>query len=452
MITTIIAFLVALTILIYVHEMGHYLAARFFDVKVLRFSIGFGKPLLSWRSGADQTEWSIGAIPLGGYVKMVDERDTETPIAPADLPRAFTRQSLGKRSVIVAAGPIANFLLAIVLYAVVGWIGIQEPAAVVGQPPLQTAAAQAGIQAGDRIVGLDGLPVRSWYDVRMKLLEPAIERRAVPVELDRAGQSVQVTLPTAGLPDGAAEDPAFVRQLGIDITPTRVFIPSLLEQGAGARDGLRTGDELVSVAGKPVTSNGDVIRAVRASPGQPIEFEVLRGRDRLQITVVPESVESEVPGEAGQQVGKIGAHIKNDMAMETVQYGPLAALGYGASHTWDMTFFSLRMFGKMIVGDLSIRNLSGPITIADYAGKTAEVGWYAYLKFLALISISLGVLNLLPIPVLDGGHLVYYGIEAVRGKPLSDRLMDITQRMGVGLILAMMVLALFNDIARLVGI
>ena len=452
MITTIIAFLVALTILIYVHEMGHYLAARFYDVKVLRFSIGFGKPLLTWRSGPDQTEWSVGAIPLGGYVKMVDERDTETPIPPADLPRAFTQQSLGKRSVIVAAGPIANFLLAILLYAVVGWIGVQEPAAVIGQPPLNSAAANAGIQAGDRIVNLDGQTVRSWYDVRMKLLEPTIEKREVPVNLERGGQPVQVQLTTGGLPDGAAEKPDFVRKLGIDITPTRVFIPSLLEDGAGAQAGLQAGDELVKVAGQPVVSNGDVIRAVRDNPDQPVRFEVKRGSDMLQVVVTPVGQPSKIPEEAGKLVGKIGAHIKNDMAMETVKYGPAAALAYGATHTWDMTFFSLRMFGKMLVGDLSFRNLSGPITIADYAGKTAEVGWYAYLKFLALISISLGVLNLLPIPVLDGGHLVYYGIEAVRGKPLSDRLMDLTQRMGVGVILAMMVLALFNDIARLVGI
>ncbi|MGC1443609.1 MAG: RIP metalloprotease RseP, partial [Burkholderiaceae bacterium] len=398
MLTTIIAFLVALTILIFVHEMGHYLAARYFDVKVLRFSIGFGKPLFQFRLGPDQTEWSFGAIPLGGYVKMVDERDTETPIASADLPRAFTRQSLGRRSIIVAGGPLANFLLAIVLYAIVGWIGVDEPAPVVGQPPQNSAAAQAGVASGDRIVELDGDLIRSWHDVRMKMLEPTIERRAVSVGIERNGQRVDLALDTAGLPPGAAETPDFVQRLGMDITPSEVLIRDVQPDSPAAKSGLVAGDELIAIAGEPIRRAGDLIKVIRANPGQPVRIDVRRGSADLSLSAIPESVTSDRPEEAGKSVGRIGAALTNVMAMELVQYGPLASVRYGAKQTWDMTLFSLRLFGKMIVGDLSLSNISGPVTIATHAGKTAEVGWYAYLKFLAIISISLGVLNLLPIP------------------------------------------------------
>ncbi|MEZ5661593.1 MAG: RIP metalloprotease RseP [Burkholderiaceae bacterium] len=447
---TIIAFLVALTVLIFVHELGHYLAARFYDVKVLRFSIGFGKPLLSWSVGRDRTQWTLAMIPLGGYVRMVDERDdSQGPIAAADLPRAFTRQSLGARSVIVAAGPVANFLLAIVLYACVGWIGVMEPVATIAPPAGGTPAAQAGFAAGDTIETIDGATIRSWHDVRMKLLEPVIERRTVPVAVVRDGAQRELELSTASLPEGEAERD-FMRSLGLAVAPGEVIIGDLLDDGAARRAGLATGDRVLAIEGGAIIRARDLIDIVRASPGRSLQFDLLRDGTELTVEVVPEAIRED--GEGAPTIGRIGASLRDQLDMALVRHGPLEALWIGARQTWDMSLFSLRMFGKMISGELSIRNLSGPVTIADLAGKTAKVGWFAYLSFLALISISLGVLNLLPIPVLDGGHLVYYALEAVRGRPLSERMMDLTQRAGVGVILVMMVVALFNDIARQFGL
>ncbi|MEZ5650637.1 MAG: RIP metalloprotease RseP [Burkholderiaceae bacterium] len=446
---TIIAFLVALTVLIFVHELGHYLAARYFDVKVLRFSIGFGKPLLSWSVGRDRTQWTLAAIPLGGYVRMVDERDdTQENITPEDLPRAFTRQSLAARSVIVAAGPIANFLLAILLYAILGWIGVMEPVALIAAPEPQSPAARAGFESGDRIERIDGERIRSWHDVRLKLLEPVIERRSVAMEVVRGELPRELSLATDSLPEGEAERD-FMKGLGLAIAPGEVIIGDLIEGGAAERAGLRPGDRVLAIDDRPIERANDLIDVVRANPGQDLAFELDRDGERIRLSVTPEAVDE---GREAGKIGLIGASLRDQLAMALVRHGPLDSIWLGAKQTWDMSLFSLRMFGKMITGELSIRNLSGPVTIADLAGKTAKVGWFAYLSFLALISISLGVLNLLPIPVLDGGHLVYYALEAVRGRPLSERMMDLTQRAGVGVILVMMAVALFNDIARQVGL
>ncbi len=448
---TLLAFLVALTLLIYVHEMGHYLAARWFNVKVLRFSIGFGKSLYSWRRGPDQTEWSIGAIPLGGYVAMLDERAQDTAsIPPADLPRAFTRQTLGARSVIVAAGPIANFALAALLYAILGWIGVQEPSAIVASPPPDTPAALAGLQQGDRIREVDDQVIRSWNDVRLSLLEPVINKASVPVVIERQGQPATLELRTDSLPEAAAETD-FMSSLGIDIAPGNVVIGSLLPGSAALAAGLVRGDQVLAVDNQPVVRGRDMIRQIRASGGQEIEFKVLRDGLEQRVRVTPELVESDRPEDKGARIGRIGAEITDRVATELVRHGPIESVMIGVRKTWDMSLFSLRMFGQMITGGLSVRNLSGPVTIAGLAGETAKVGWFAYVGFLALISISLGVLNLLPIPVLDGGHLVYYGLEAIRGKPLSERVMEFTQKAGIGVIVVLMSVAIFNDIARLIG-
>jgi regulator of sigma E protease len=453
---TIIAFLVALTILIFIHELGHYLVARWCDVKVLRFSIGFGKPLYTRLIGPDRTEWSFSAIPLGGYVKMLDERDeSQLPISPADLPRAFTRQSLGRRSAIVVAGPVANFLLAIGLYWLLNVVGVEEPAAILDQPVAQTAAAQAGIVAGDRIVAVDGKAIRSWNEVRLLMLDAVIEKRPVTIAINRVGSAtaavpLTLTLDTASLPSGEVEKD-FLRTLGVDLAVGRVLVASVLGDSAAGRAGLLANDEVLRVDGQEIRRSGELIERIRNSPGKPLSFEVLRNAATVNLAVTPDSRESDRPNEAGKQVGRIGAGLNHRVAMEMVRYGPLESLARGARQTWDMSIFSLRMMGKMLVGQLSWKNLSGPVAIADYAGQSARVGWFAYVSFLALISISLGVLNLLPIPVLDGGHLVYYGLEAIRGKPLSDRFVEITQKAGVALIGALMVVALFNDITRLIG-
>ncbi len=448
---TLISFLVALTLLIFVHEMGHYLVARWCGVKILRFSIGFGKPLATWTVGPDRTEWALSAIPLGGYVKMVDERDVSAgPIPPEDLPRAFTRQSLGKRSLIVVAGPVANFLLAIALYFVLNSVGVQEPAPVVAAPAQSTAAAAAGLTAGDRVLSVDGREVRSWNEVRLRMVDGVIERRAIPFEVDRGGARQALSIDAAGLPQGEVERD-FLRSLGLDLAAGRIVIASVLPDGAAARAGLKAEDEVLALDGRPLARSLDLIDAIRANPQTTLRMDVRRGADVLRIEVTPEARASERPDEAGKTVGRISAGIANRVQMVEVRFGPLESLQRSAHQTWDMSLFSLRMLGKMLVGELSWRNLSGPVSIADYAGQSARIGWYAYLSFMALISISLGVLNLLPIPVLDGGHLVYYGLEAIRGRPLSDRFVEITQKAGLAMIGAMMIMALFNDFTRLIG-
>ena len=443
---TLISFLAALTLLIFVHELGHYLVARWCGVKILRFSIGFGAPLLSWRVGPDQTEWTIAAIPLGGYVKMLDERERPAAeIAPQDLPRAFSRQSLARRSAIVSAGPIANLL-----YLILHLIGVQEPVARVAAPPAGTAAAAAGFADRDKIVAIDGQEVRSWNEVRLRLIDPVIERRAAVVEVERDARQQQLSLDASALPQGEIERD-FLGTLGLDLAHGGVSIASVLPGGAAARAGLQSGDQVLAVDGRPIGRSSALIDTIRASPQRPLRLEVQRGPDVLRIEIVPDAQPSDRAEEAGRTIGRIGAGVSSRVEMAEVRYGGLDAVGRSVAKTWDMSIFSLRMIGKMLLGELSWRNLSGPVSIADYAGQSARVGWYAYLSFLALISISLGVLNLLPIPVLDGGHLVYYGLEALRGRPLSERFVELTQKAGIAVIAAMMVVALFNDLTRLIG-
>jgi len=448
---TLVSFLVALTLLIFVHELGHYLVARWCGVKVLRFSIGFGKPLFTWRVGPDRTEWAISAIPLGGYVKMLDEREQPAQeIPPQDLPRAFTRQSLGRRSAIVAAGPIANFLLAILLYLLLNAVGVQEPAPIVAEPPQHTSAATAGLEARDRVVAIDGREVRSWNDVRMRLIDPVIEKRAAEVRVEREQRLRTLSLDASQLPDGEIER-NFMRSLGLSLAAGRVSVVAVLPGSAAERHGLRAGDEVLRVDGSEVRGSAALIERIRERPGQPLRMEIRRGADVVTLDVVPDAV-SDRSGDADRKVGRIGASVSSGVEMVEVRYTGFEALARSATQTWDMAFFSLRMLGKMVIGELSWRNLSGPVSIADYAGQSVRVGWYAYVSFLALISISLGVLNLLPIPVLDGGHLVYYALEALRGRPLSERSMELTQKAGLALIAAMMVVALFNDLTRLIGL
>jgi len=451
MLQTLASFLIALTLLVFVHELGHYLAARWCGVKVLRFSVGFGRPLLSWRVGPDRTEWTLAAIPFGGYVKMLDERETPTTDIPAaDLARAFSRQSLGRRALIVVAGPLANFLLAIGLYGALNLIGVQEPAAVLAEPPSASAAREAGVRAGDRVLLVDGAEVRSWNEVRLRLIDGLIDRREVPLVVEREGQRENLRLPTASLPSGEIERD-FMRTLGLELGGGSVRIANVSEGSAAARAGLRVGDEVLRVEDTPLRRPGELIERIRANPGRSIALDIERDGVPIRVAVVPDAVASDRPGEAGVTVGRIGAGIGLRVGMVEVRHGPLESLGRAIDRTWDMSVFSLRMLGKMLTGDLSWRNLSGPVAIADYAGQSSRVGWYAYVAFLALISISLGVLNLLPIPVLDGGHLVYYGLEAIRGRPLSERFLELTQKAGLAVIGLMMAVALFNDFSRLIG-
>lgn len=449
--TTLLAFLCALAILIFVHEMGHYLVARWFDVKVLRFSIGFGPSILRFTVGPDKTEWTIAPIPLGGFVRMLDEREgIDQPLPESELKRAFNRQSLGRRSLIVLAGPVANFLLAIVLYAALGWAGTQEPAAVLAQPISGTASAAAGFAAGDRVIEVDGKPVKSLSDFRLKMVDAVVDRRAATVVVQREGQSVRLALPTASLGHEELERD-FLHTLGLEVAVSAVRVASVLPDGSAAKAGLLAGDQIISVDGQAISRPSQVIDYLRSRAGQDVRLEVDRGRIVQRIVVTPVAQVSDRPDDAGRTVGRIGASLRGQVAMVEVSHGFFGGWVHGVTRTWEMSWFSLRMLGKMLVGDLSWRNLSGPVSIADYAGQSARIGLLAYIGFLALISVSLGVLNLLPVPVLDGGHLVYYGLEAIKGRPLSERFMQVTQRIGIAMVAGLMVLALFNDMTRLIG-
>lgn len=448
---TVLAFLVALTLLIFIHELGHFAVARWCGVKVLRFSIGFGPALWARRFGADRTEWVIAAIPLGGYVQMLDERDRDAaePIPDTDLPRAFSRQPLAQRSMIVAAGPVANFLLAIVLYAALAWGGTEQPVPVVDTPPAGSAAAAAGFAEGDTIRAVDGAPLQSWNQLRLKLIDSSLAGTPARLTVERDGRRVDLVLPTRGAIAAELPERDPLHFLGLSLAPGQVIIGSLVAGEAAIEAGLRAGDRVLSVNGEPIRRARDLIERVRDSAGTPLSIMVQRGADEITLRVTP--VAHGAPASDGRTRGRIGAMLQDRVRTETVQAGPIDSVVQGLERTWEMSAFSVRMLGRMLTGDLSVRNLSGPVTIADMAGQTARSGLESYIGFLALISVSLGVLNLLPIPILDGGHLVYYAIEAIRRRPLSDQVMALTQKAGLLLVVLMMAIALFNDFARLLG-
>lgn len=456
---TVIAFVVALCVLIFVHEMGHYLAARACGVKVLRFSIGFGKPLLRWISrGRDRTEWTIAAIPLGGYVKMLDERERDpehdAPIDAAELPRAFNRQPVGKRFVIVAAGPLANFALAIVLYFVLFAGGMREAAPVVAAPAAGTMAAQAGVREGDRVLSLTANgrteAVRSWNDLRMAVFAEGFgDARAVLRVRGADGAERDLTLArlpaTGGNPD---QDPLTV--LGLALKGGPVTITEVMSGSAAERAGLKAGDRVVAWQDRPLAQAGELIRAVRSQPGQKVVLGIERGGQRLDVPVTLDSAPAPegAKGATGPS-GKLGAALHQAVQMETVRYAPGQALARAAGQVWSTSTLSLKLLGRMLVGQASLQNLSGPLTVADYAGRAANMGWQPFISFLALVSVSLGVLNLLPIPVLDGGHLLYYCVEFLTGRPVPDHWQAMLQKAGIACILLLTSLALFNDVSRL---
>jgi len=456
---TVIAFVVALCILIFVHEMGHYLAARACGVKVLRFSIGFGRPLARWiGKGRDRTEWTLAAIPLGGYVKMLDERErdpeNDPPIDPAELPRAFNRQPVGKRFVIVAAGPLANFALAIALYLVLFAGGMREPVPVVAAPAAGTAAAQAGVRDGDRVLSLTANDqteaVRSWNDLRMAVFSQGFgDARAVLHVRGADGAERDVTLArlpnTGGNPD---QDP--LATLGLFLKGGPVTITEVVPESAAQRAGLKAGDRVVAWQGQPLTQASELIRGVRARPGQNVTLGIERAGQRIDVTAKLDAAQAP-QGEAGgsAQVGKLGAALTQSVQTEIVRYPLVQALGRAADQVWSTSTLSLKLLGKMLVGQASLQNLSGPLTVADYAGRAANMGWQPFISFLALVSVSLGVLNLLPIPVLDGGHLLYYCVEFLTGRPVPDHWQAMLQKVGIACILLLTSLALFNDVSRL---
>jgi regulator of sigma E protease len=444
---TLLWFLVAIGILVVVHEFGHYLAARLAGVKVLRFSVGFGTPLLSRRFGRDQTEWTLAALPFGGFVKMLDEREGD--VSAAEAHRSFNRATVWRRIGIVSAGPIANFLLAIVFYWALFLSGLPALKPMIGEPPAGTPAALAGLVAGDEIRRVNGAETASFQDLRLNLLRAGVAQAPLVLEL-ADGRSVELDAPSL---ETESLERDTLRPLGIvrydpEIAPV---IGKVLPDGAAARAGFQPGDRLITADGKAVANWQEWVRVVRQHPAQSLRIEFERQGQRRLLTVVPDAVD-----EAGQRIGKIGAGPQVDESvlatlMTEVRYGPVEALWRGAAKTWDMSLFTLEMMGRMVLGQVSWKNLSGPLTIADYAGQSASLGWVSFVGFLALVSVSLGVLNLLPIPLLDGGHLMYYVAEVFTGRPVSERTMEIGGRIGMTLLLLLMSFALFNDLQRLIG-
>ena len=450
---TIVAFIVALALLIAVHEYGHYRMAVACGVKVLRFSVGFGKPLLRWQPKGSPTEFVVGMVPLGGYVRMLDER--EAPVDPAERHQAFNNRPLRQRAAIVAAGPIANLLLAVLLYAMVSWVGVQEPRPVLSVPAIGSMAAKAGIAGGEVVLraGLDTQelePVTSFEDFRWMLTQGALNGQDLQMELQAAGSTGHarlLRLPLAGM--GVSEvDAGMFRKIGIVGPWTAPVLGELMPDGAAAAAGLRQGDVVRRIGTVDVVDGQQLRELIRASvaPGAVPEWTVERDGSTVVLPVRPAVLQ-----ENGVTVGRIGAYVGGMPEMVTVRHGPFTGLWKGVARTWEVSVLTLRMMGKMVIGQASLKNLSGPLTIADYAGKSASMGLTQYLTFLALISVSLGVLNLLPLPVLDGGHLMYYLWEGVTGKGVTDAWMERLQRGGVAVLLVMMTIAIFNDVTRLLG-
>ena len=446
------AFLLALALLIFVHEMGHYSVARLCNVKILRFSIGFGRPLWVRKFGRDQTEWAVSVFPLGGYVKMLDEREGEVPAEERE--RAFNRQSVGRRSLIVVAGPLANLILAVFLYSYLFMSGVEEPKPILDAPPPATLAAEAKIGAGETVRSISGVAVKTWTEMRWEILRRVLDRELLVIETIAPNQHLAFyRIETQQLQNDAV-DGDVMQTLGLRLM--RPVLPAILgsiQPGSPAeRAGLLAGDRIETLDDRPVTSWQVLAHGIRESGGRELRLTLKRAEQSLSVQVTPE-----MTGErGGRAVPRIGIGVKDDpelrrQALITVSYGPLEALKRANAQTWDTAVLSLRMMGRMLLGEISVKNISGPVTIADYAGQSARMGMDHYLRFLALISISLGVLNLLPIPVLDGGHLMYYLAEFIKGAPLSERAMEVGQQIGITLLALLMAVAFYNDINRLVS-
>ena len=451
---TIVAFVIALGVLIAVHEFGHYRVAVACGVQVLRFSVGFGKTVWRWQPKGSATEFVIGMFPLGGYVRMLDER--EAPVAPELRHLAFNNQPLAARAAIVAAGPLINLLLAVLLYALVNWGGVQQPRAILASPVPASIADKAGIVGGElvRAAGMDGEPigpVRSFDDLRWRLAQGALQGQDVRLALGSPDNLVtrEVVLGVAqlGLRD---VDATLFRRIGITGPLTQPVMGELIAGGAAAKAGLREGDRVLRMGDTRIVDGQQLREAIRASVrgGQALAsaWTITRAGLVMELQVEPVVVE-----ESGRAVGRIGAYVGGLPEMVTVRYGILEGAWSALTRTWEVSVLTVRMLGSMVLGEASLKNLNGPITIADYAGKSASQGLSHYLAFLALISISLGVLNLLPLPVLDGGHLMYYLWEAVTGKGVTEAWMARLQRGGVAVLLMMMGIALYNDLARILG-
>jgi regulator of sigma E protease len=444
------AFLVAIGILVAVHEFGHYWVAKKLGFKVLRFSIGFGKPLVM-RVGKDpdRTEYCLAAIPLGGYVKLLDEREGE--VNPAELHRSFTRRPVMHRIAVLLAGPAMNLLFASILYAILAMVGTEIVKPVVGQVRLDSPAAVAGLQRGDQIVRVGDRSVEDTEELQIALIRQFSDDGVIPLRVRRDGGERSLTLRVAEDRRALTEPGKLLPGLGFDLATwnANTLVHEAPNDSAGARAGLRAGDHLLAVDGQPVANREEFISMVSAAPGRDISIEVERGGQRLRIVApVPRVVEQ------GRAIGRLGITLEEGPRawppglVETHRAGPIEAVAGGVAKTWEMSTLTVQMLWRIVTGQVSAKNISGPISIAEFAGISAYLGVTAFLAFLAIISVSLGVLNLMPVPLLDGGQVVYQVVEAVKGTPLSDRAQLFGQQVGIALLVVLMSLAFYNDISR----
>lgn len=444
-------FVIAIGVLVTVHEFGHFWVARRLGVKVLRFSIGFGKPLWGWRRQGDETEYVIAAIPLGGYVQMLDER--EGPVDEKEFHLAFNRKPLMSRFAVVFAGPLFNFIFAFFAYWLIFMIGVSGLKPIVGEISTDSAAARGGFQYGDVIRSIEGQVTPTWDSVFLQLLDKSLSSQTVSIEVrDQNGMLQQRQLDFASLGSALARDNLMV---SIGMQPYRPPLPAVIGRlepgGAAQQAGIRIGDRIVGVDGREIDKWLDWVDYVRTHPGERLQVTILRQGGQVELDLIPERLVTE-----DGDIGRIGAGVRvpDNLSAEietTVRYSPWHALSEAMKKTWQMSALTLRMLMKMITGEVSASNISGPISIAQYAGYSAGVGFVAFMGYLALISISLGVLNLLPVPVLDGGHLMYYLIEFVKGSPVSEEVQMLGQRIGIALLIGVMLLAFYNDFVRLLS-
>lgn len=455
MIATVLAFLLAMGLLVAIHEYGHYRMAIACGVKVLRFSVGFGRVIWRRQKNAASTEFVLCALPLGGYVRMLDER--EGSVSPSDRSFAFNNRPLWQRAAVVAAGPAANLILALLLYAGANWIGTDEPKAILGAPPVASLADRAGLRVGDwvRATSTDGTEwedVASMTDLRWRVSDAVTNGERLHLMLtSREGRGERVVVMPLDTLESRELDAALMRQIGFSQPFSEPVLGQVKPDGPAAKAGLQAGDRVLSVDGVTTADSSSLRESIRQSvkDAEPVamEWRIERSGQALKVEVVPTVVFDE-----GQRIGRVEASIGKPPEMVKVHYGFFDGLATAATRTWDMSVMTLKLFGRMLIGEASLKNLSGPLTIADYAGQTARLGLAYYLSFLAVVSVSLGVLNLLPLPMLDGGHLMYYLFEAVTGRPVSELWLRRLQKGGIAILFTMMSLALFNDVARLLGL
>lgn len=458
---TLLAFIVTIGILVTIHEYGHYQVARWCGIRVLRFSIGFGKPLWKKTFGKDNTEFILAAIPLGGYVKMLDERELKqeqqdpnysgpmVEYSEAELANAFNRKSVYQRMAVVVAGPMANLLLAVALYWILFALGVTGLKPIIGNVEAGSLANQAKLNNGDLIQTIDGQSVKTWQDARWILLNASLEKSSVAIDvLDAQGVLQHSMMRFSGINNDAEQD--ILAKLGIEMVKPNMpaIIGELMPDSAAASAGFLVDDEIVSIDQVLVKNWEDVVNAVKQSPNKQMQFEVLRANQIVTLNAIPTAVQDN-----GKEIGRLGASVRvNQEEMQNliaeVHYTPIESLQKALEKTWDTSIFSLKMLVNMVTGKVSWKGISGPVSIASFAGESANLGLKVFVGFLALVSISIGVLNLLPVPVLDGGHLMYYIAEIIKGSPVSEQVMVVGQKIGLGVLGLLMMVAIFNDINR----